>query len=169
MAESTALEALTAELLGDVGILHDDVKQLALALPDAAKVIQEAGEKGAEQLRLAVSQAVSDVAQGTADSEAKKFEVAFKKVAEEVLQDIRQQAHAAAPSAWKIKVAISISFIVLIGFSAGLVIGAWYSKNTPNAEESRQIAAGKDFLKILPLLDQSTRDRIAKLIEKNQQ
>jgi len=34
MAESTALEALTAELLGDVGVLHDQVKALRNVLPD---------------------------------------------------------------------------------------------------------------------------------------
>lgn len=171
MAESTALEALTAELLGDVGRLHDDVKDLASALPDAAQVIRQAGESGAEELRKAVSQAVSEVAKGTAEAEAAKLQVAFKKVAENVLQDIRQQAHAAAPSAWKIKVAISISFLAFIFSMAGAIIGYWYAttKQAPGAEISRQVAAGKDFLKILPLLDQPTRDKLVKLIEQNKQ
>lgn len=34
MAESTALEALTAELLGDVGLLHDQIKQLRETIPE---------------------------------------------------------------------------------------------------------------------------------------
>lgn len=33
MAASTAMEALTAELLGDVGLLHDEVKKLREAIP----------------------------------------------------------------------------------------------------------------------------------------
>lgn len=36
MAEGTVLEALTAELLGDVGVLHDQVKALRDVLPNVA-------------------------------------------------------------------------------------------------------------------------------------
>jgi predicted PurR-regulated permease PerM len=41
MAESTALEALTAELLGDVGLLYDQVKSLRESLPNIAQEITE--------------------------------------------------------------------------------------------------------------------------------
>ena len=42
MAESTALEALTAELLGDVGLLHDQIKQLRETIPN---ITEEATNK----------------------------------------------------------------------------------------------------------------------------
>lgn len=41
MAESTALEALTAELLGDVGLLHDEVKALKETLPEVVQTLSE--------------------------------------------------------------------------------------------------------------------------------
>ncbi len=49
MAESTALEALTAELLGDVGLLHDQIKAMPGLLDN---IIQQA----VEELQTAASQ-----------------------------------------------------------------------------------------------------------------
>lgn len=41
MGESTALEALTAELLGDVGKLHDDIKAMPERLAVASRILEE--------------------------------------------------------------------------------------------------------------------------------
>lgn len=169
MAESTALEALTAELLGDVGRLHDEVKGLASALPGACEAIRQAGQEGSGELKAAVKGAVDELAKGAAEAEAAKLQAAFTKVAEEVLQDIRKQAHAAAPSAWKIKVAVSLAFVVALSGAAGAVVGAWYTKRAHSEEEARQIAAGKDFLQVLPQLDQATRDKLARMIDRSRQ
>jgi uncharacterized protein (DUF885 family) len=169
MAESTALEALTAELLGDVGRLHDEVKGLASALPGACEAIREAGSEGAGQLKAAVKEAVAELAKDAAKAEAEKLQAAFTKVAEGVLQDIRKQAHAAAPSAWKIKVAVSLAFVVALSGVAGAIVGSWYVKHSRNDEEVRQLAAGKDFLAVLPQLDQATREKLERLIEKSRQ
>lgn len=165
MAESTALEALTAELLGDVLHLHHEVKAVSSALPGAAEKIRQAAQEGADELKAAVKKAVEDLAKGAADAEAAKLHASFTKIAEGVLEDIRKEAHAAAPSAWKIKVAVSLTFVVALSCAAGVISGAWYIKQT----EARQIAAGKDFLQLLPQLDQATRDKLVKLIEKNRQ
>lgn len=50
MAESTALEALTAELLGDVGLLHDHVKHLAKTLPEISQALKESLADEAEKV-----------------------------------------------------------------------------------------------------------------------
>lgn len=167
MAESTALEALTAELLGDVGKLHDDVKQLANALPDAAGAIRQAGQDSAGTIQLAVDKAVGELSKGVADAEVAKLQASFMSVAEGVLRDIRKEASTAAPSGWKIKVAVSLCLVVALSGVAGAIVGAAYVKRQHGDEEARQIAAGKDFLNVLPLLDQPTRDKLASLIEKS--
>lgn len=167
MAESTALEALTAELLGDVGKLHDDVKQLAKALPDAAGAIRQAGEDSAGTIQAAVDKAVGDLSKSLAQTEVAKLQASFMSVAESVLHDIRKEASTAAPSGWKIKVAVSSCLVMALSGVAGAVVGADYIKRSHGDEEARQIAAGKDFLQVLPLLDQPTRDKLSSLIEKS--
>lgn len=72
MVESTLLEALTAELLGDVGKLHADVKQLAGAIPDASETIKNSGAEAAKQLEVAVQGIVS------------KFEESSEELAEKI-------------------------------------------------------------------------------------
>lgn len=61
MAESTALEALTAELLGDVGVLHDQVKALREVLPAAADDFTSRVELQTGHLLRASQQLVNDM------------------------------------------------------------------------------------------------------------
>ena len=87
-----------------------------------------------------------------------------------MLKQVRDEAGASAPAAWKIKVGLVLSGVVLLGGLAGGIIGAeWYGKGAPSQEQVKQIAAGKDFLQLLPQLDQATRDTLVHLIEKNHQ
>ena len=170
MGESTALEALTAELLGDVGRLHDEVKGLSNALPGATDSVRQAGVDAAATIQGAVDQAVQGLAKGAAEAEAAKIQAEFVRVAEKTLADIRKQAHASAPAGWKIKVALSMSITLLVAAAAGGVVGYQVgAKRQPSADEVRQLAAGKDFLQVLPQLDQTTRDKLVRLIEKNHQ
>lgn len=165
MAASTALEALTAELLGDVGKLHDDVKQLSIALPGASEMIIKAGQQSSYDLKKAVQEAVDALAKDAAQAEAAKLQATFTQVAEKVLQDIRKQSNAAAPSAWKIKIALSMSLVLAISCAAGVILGSWYTKNS----YEKQISAGSDLLQIWPQIDTSTKEKIVKLIEKSKQ
>lgn len=167
MAESTVLEALTAELLGDVGKLHDDVKQLATALPDAAGAIRQAGQDSAGTIQAAVDKAVGDLSKSAVEMEVAKLLAAFIGVAETVLRGVRKEASTAAPSGWKIKVVVSLCLVVALSGVAGVIVGAAYVKFLHSDEEKRQIAAGKDFLQILPQLDPPTREKLVRLIEKN--
>jgi hypothetical protein len=87
MAESTALEALTAELLGDVGLLHDQIKELRETIPsitdDLAKKIElqtgyliEAGNN-LNKVMVSMSQKVDEYASASVNSavEAGKLEI----------------------------------------------------------------------------------------------
>ncbi len=69
-APSTALEALTAELLGDVGRLHDDVKAMASASPGAAQSIRASGKEAADSISSALASAVADLTHEAAQREA---------------------------------------------------------------------------------------------------
>lgn len=146
------MDILYQDVMGDIQELVEKIESLQKEIP---------GVTGQAVKQLL--DAAANLKDSAAAAEADKLQIAFTKVAENVLQDIRREAHAAAPSAWKIKVSISLSILAIICASAGAVIGSFYKSE----EETRQIAAGKDFLQVLPQLDQQTRDKIAKLIEKN--
>lgn len=171
MGESTALEALTAELLGDVGKLHDQVKALQGALPDAAETIRAAGRDAAQDLAGAVGKAIGDLGQAAAAAEVAKIEAQVAEIAKAVLSQVRKEASASAPHGWKVKVALGVTGLVLLGALAGGVIGAaWFGKAAPpTPEQAKQIEAGRDFLQVLPQLDDTTRDKLVKMIQKNRQ
>jgi hypothetical protein len=52
MNKVTLLEALTAELLGDVGVLHDQIKDLRYALPE---LIEQAGLQAAQSMQTTIN------------------------------------------------------------------------------------------------------------------
>lgn len=168
MAEgSTLLDALTAELLGDVGRLHDEVKALSNALPGAAQEVRQAGSSAAEALNTSVAKAVEELAKRGAEVEVSRHQAAFLVAAEKVIQDIRSEATTAAPSAWKIKVALAMSLVVLVSALAGGVLGATFSgRQTLTSDQARKIAAGEDFIRIIPTLDDATRAKLNAAIEK---
>lgn len=167
MGANTIQDQLIAELLGDVGVLHDDVKALKAALPGAAADIEKAGINAAESLKIAVGDAVSELSKASHDLQVEKFHAEFIRVANTVLNDIGKTATTAAPSAWKVKVAVSMTFVIALSGIAGGIIGATYYHQGHSQEETREIAAGKDFLKVLPQLDEATKNKIANLLEKN--
>jgi len=94
MAESTALEALTAELLGDVGLLHDDVKALRELLPGVAD--------GVSEKLLATSDKIGEglmVQGGNYLAAAGKLAEVLKSMSEEIDRTAAEAAKAAAESA----------------------------------------------------------------------
>lgn len=68
---STALEALTAEMLGDIGILHDEVKAMRSSLPEAAETIKSSAKEAADNISTALHLAVTDLTHEAAQREAK--------------------------------------------------------------------------------------------------
>jgi len=65
MAQSTALEALTAELLGDVGLLHDAVKALRRDMPSVldgyVKQAIEEIQQGAREIEIQTGENIAKV------------------------------------------------------------------------------------------------------------
>lgn len=145
----TRMDYLYKQFLGDEHALLERMEALKTDIP------------------AVVDKAMGELSKGIADAQVAKIEASFLSVAEEVLRDIRKEASTAAPSGWKIKVAVSLCLVVALSGVAGAIVGAAYVKQQHGEEEARQIAAGKDFLNVLPMLDQPTRDRLASLIEKS--
>lgn len=200
---STAMEALTAELLGDVGKLHDEVKAVGAALPGAADAIRQAGrdaaamiEAAGKQVRAdlenavkAERQAASDISRATSqayqdivqaaraatEAEVPKLQVRFVAIAQDVLETVRKEASATAPIGWKVKMGFGAGGLVLLGALAGGIIGStWFSKGQAPAsavtdEQAKQLEAGRDFLAVLPQLDDTTRNKLIHMIQKNRQ
>lgn len=169
--ESSVLDALVAELLGDVGVLHDKVKALNTALPDVSEAVRGAGRDAADSIGVAVSKAVAELTKSAADAEVAKVKAQVNKIAEEVLTQVRKEASASAPYGWKVRVGLGVCAVMLLGGLAGGIIGAaWFGKtHTPTAEQAKQIEAGRDFLLVLPQLDQQTKEKLIRMIEKNRQ
>lgn len=170
--ETTIMEALTAELLGDVGLLHDKVKDLNDALPDVAQVIRDAGRDAADSIHVAVGKAVAEVNYAASTSDVTKVHIHFDQVAEKLLTEIRKQEKIIAPSeqvsvvGFSRRSAFVMAFIALL---AGVAVGAMTLSNISRAETGKQIEAGRDFLQVLPQLDEKTRERIVKMIQKNRE
>ncbi len=169
--ESSVLDALVAELLGDVGKLHDRVKALNAALPDVSEAVREAGRDAADSIGVAVGKAVAELSKSAADAEVAKVQAQVNKIAEEVLMQVRKEASASAPYGWKVRVGLGVCGVILLGGLAGGIIGAaWFGKaEVPTAEQAKQIEAGRDFLQVLPQMDQATREKLIRMIEKNRQ
>jgi hypothetical protein len=172
MGQSTAMEALTAELLGDVGKLHDEVKDLKSALPGAVETIRLAGVEASKVLAFEVEKAVASLGKAASDAEVARIQGQVNEIARAVLLQIRRESSASAPHGWKVKVAFGIAGLVLLGAVAGAVIGAWsVSKQGPadqvSSEQAKQLEAGRDFLQVLPQLDDATRQKVIRMIQKN--
>lgn len=142
------------------------------AVADLTNAVNAERQAAAEisQATAAAYQQVVAAAKAATEAEVPKMQTQFIGIAQDVLQQVRKEAGAAAPSAWKIKVGLVLSGVVLLGGLAGGIIGAnWSGSGKLSADEVKQIAAGKDFLQLLPQLDQQTRDKLVRLIEKNHQ
>lgn len=159
---------------------------------DAANVIHFAVQKAKAELELAVKaerEAASDISRATAqayqdivtaaraatEAEVPKLQVRFVNLAQDVLQQVRKEASATAPIGWKVKVAFGAAGLVLLGALAGGVIGsAWSGKGRAsetgvNPDQAKQLEAGRDFLQVLPQLDEATKTKLIHMIQKNRQ
>ncbi len=224
MAASTAMEALTAELLGDVGKLHDDVKSLHQLLPTMTKAagdnLQVVSDKVVEALQLqgghflVAAEKIAANTQVIVNESYQAVEQAAISASETAKLDIRQAATAAAADAVGRTVgdevakvvsqvnnaannlvtqasaarheilgaARSVSWgfgrilgmIIAGGCISGLVValGVPYLQGrsavpAPDQETAKQIEAGRDFIQVLPQLDNVTREKVTRLILKN--
>lgn len=153
---------------------HDAMTSIQSAvdkvLVDLAEAVKDERKAAADisQATASAYQQVVIAAKAATESEGPKMQAQFISIAQDVLQQVKKEAGAAAPAGWKIKVGLALSSVVLLGGLAGVVIGStWYGKPSKSLDEVKQLAAGKDFLQILPQLDPPTREKLVRLIEKN--
>jgi hypothetical protein len=113
MAESTALEALTAELLGDVGLLHDQVKALRAALPNIAQEVSSALELQTGNM-LGAANRLREVMSDMAKQVDASAEAAAKKAVATVKMDIQQAATEAAKASVRSAVGEEVRTVVAL-------------------------------------------------------
>ena len=83
MSANTALEALTVELLGDIGVVHNEVKALRQELPETTKslaiqteILLSAAEKLLNILNTMMAQVQSSISDNTKAASSKAVEAA---------------------------------------------------------------------------------------------
>lgn len=132
MSASTAMEALTAELLGDVGKLHDDVKALHQLLPamtkEASDDLQIITAKVNDSLQLqaghylVAAEKLADVLKGMSKEIDRAAAHASVTAAQAAQLDIRQAAVQAAGEAVRNAVGNEVRAVIDQITSAGRLI-----------------------------------------------
>lgn len=150
--------------------IQSAVDKILIDLGEAVRSERQAASDIGRATAEAYTQIVS-VARAATDAEVPKMHAQFVNIAQDVLQQVRKEASAAAPYGWKIKAALSAAGLVLLGGLAGGIIGAsWFGKAAPpDVETSKRIEAGRDFIQALPQLDVATREKIVRQIQKNRE
>lgn len=142
MAESTALEALTAELLGDVGVLHDQVKALREVLPGVAEQVGSTLE-----VQTGAMLAAADKLRGILSEMEKQVETYTKTATEKAVEaskvDIRQAAAFAAAESVRSTVGKEIRAVVIqVNQAAAQLARETERTQASISAASRQVAWG---------------------------
>lgn len=156
------LESLNTEI-------KETVKSAVADLNGAVKAERESAAKIALSVAVAQQQIVA-AAQAASNAELINMQKRMYKVMEEVSVQIRDDSVTSSPSAWKIKVGITLSWVLLLGGLAGFIIGAarYGSSHVLTAEQAQQLSIGKSLMEVLPHLDKATKDKLLHQLEKNQ-
>ena len=175
MAESNALEALTAELLGDVGKVHDSIKSLPAEISER---VEEAIQTVSPILARTVGDieaALASSAKGAEVMSKEQLNARVKKHAEEIAETFRQQmvpvtdmaptiekmrqdveliaaiAKTRKPSIWPVAWTGAVSCV--LAFAASAFGTVWVNKThiqTGAALVAKQSAAYEAAMKTLP-------------------
>ena len=142
MAASTVLEALTAELLGDVGVLHDQVKYLRTILPTVGQEVSEKIELQTGNM-LAAATALSAVLASMAKQVDAYAQAAATKAVESSKVDIRKAAAEAAATSVSEAVGTEVRKVVsLVTDAAAELVRETASAQANIRSASKQVAWG---------------------------
>ena len=177
---STALEALTAELLGDVGKLHDEVKALREALPNLIADLEQ--RTAAVQTAIAGidDEAVQAAVTASLEAAAEKIvtaavrDTAAAVLAESVQPAARRldsgartiyQAAKAAKNGARERLVTLVGASILAGAFGGAAASATatYVQNHVAKEQATLIENGRALATAWPELDEKTRKRILEI------
>lgn len=139
MAESTVREALIAELLGDVGLLHDQIKDLENRLPSLFASLEKRLADYQEGIDTELERRISKL-EDIGNRNTDRVEAA--------LSETREAMVGSRWSQW-------LSLLLLVG----LAVGSWMRPHLTD-EERRYIEAGRDILEVMPKLDPETREKL---------
>lgn len=166
-------------LLGEIDVQITRLESLDKQIPEmvrnavsALNVAVKTERESAAKIALTISAAQKQIlaaAQAASNAELMNMQKRMYKVMEEVSLQIREESAAPSPSAWKIKVSLALSCVLLLGGLAGSIIGAArYGKSLAlTAEQAQQLSMGKALMEILPQLDKATKDKLVHQLEKN--
>lgn len=153
---SSAQEALLAEVLGDILVLSDEVKNLKAALSGAAKDIEASGQKAASIVNSQVVKSIGEIRAETARLEAQQFSQAFKEETEKTLKAFHQHVTMAAPARWKYRLTMGLIALGLLCAVAGSTITYFVATNSMSEEQQ----AGEQILRAIPKLDPETKKKL---------
>lgn len=151
---------------GAAAVLQRAVTAAAGELAQAARAEREAAAAAGETFAETLKQVRASIEAG-GDNELSSLRLKFAQSAQETLRDVASKAGESAPDALKWKIAAFLCAGGLLFALAGGVVGAAFfgRQDPPSLEQQREIAAGRDFLAILPKLDGDTRSKVVKLVE----
>ncbi|SFB41273.1 hypothetical protein SAMN04515620_17214 [Collimonas sp. OK607] len=149
--QTTALEALTAELLGDIGIVHDQIKALRVQAPAICQAIETTGIQVSQTAKESIDSAIKELkdaakremaAAAAYDNSSKitqeqitkkiseatdagiaKMKIDFYRVGQVVLEQVRTEARNSNPNIlWlRAKVATSNMMAIAVGILVGVM------------------------------------------------
>lgn len=181
-----AREALVQALFDDADKLIVRMEQVQQAIPQAinqgvqtlnaaaaayqADLVEAVKAEGAlvRQMEDATRTAYAGIATAAklaTEQEVTKVQLMLAKAVETALQKV--SAEASAPASWRYKVAaLQAVTALLIAIAGGIVGATWFGHAAPTDEEKAQLAAGRDFMRIYPQLDQATKDKVERLVSR---
>ena len=180
----TEREAIAEALFADADQIIGRMEQLQASLPAmiadgvqtlnaaAAKatgsVVDAAKAEGAlvrqvEEATRAAYASIATAAKIATEQETTKVQLMLAKAVETALEKVGNQA--AAPAAWRVKVAaLQAATALLVAIGGGVVGATVFGHAAPTSEEKAQLAAGRDFIRIYPQLDSATQQKITRLV-----
>lgn len=135
-------------------------------LASAASAEREAAGAASESIAAALRDVRTSIEAG-GDNELSSLRLRFAEAADSVLREVAGKARDAAPQVWKFRVgAVLCAGALLFALAGGIVGSEFFGRQADRSpDEVRELAAGRDFIAILPQLDPDTRAKVVKLVE----
>ncbi|MDN4572056.1 hypothetical protein DBB29_12330 [Pandoraea cepalis] len=136
----------------------------------AAAGVHEAAKVSARESVSCAKDEVAAAAKAAAISATEQVREQMERIAADSIRSAIAVGEARAPSAWKLKVAVVGGVLVVGCLLTGVLAGAWLARSASpqlSEQQQRELAAGKDFLAILPVMDPTTKAKVVRLIKES--
>jgi hypothetical protein len=167
--------------LGHVLTAHAELTKLQIAVSQdsaqsAAEAIKVAVEAGKLDVRKAATEAASAAIREVVGGEIAKVVGQVNNAANDLVKQTSAAKHEILGAARSVSWGFGriLGMLIAAGLIGGLVgaLGAPYLQGrgaapAPDQETAKRIEAGRDFIQLLPQLDNATREKVIRLIQKN--